>query len=152
MAGDLLVMDGSSTTPIVSKDPSEFVPQQLFGDLMLPEVHIDAPEDYDDAADTAEGVMRVLSELAPGNVTMRYAVWKTRGLWIDPRHLEDGFLDISESLGTNAASLGPAPFDGEMIDVIRPFTVSPDVAIDVASTSKGQFDWLVEFRAKVGRS
>ena len=128
----------------------EFVPQQLFGDLMLPEVHIDAPEDYDDAADTAEGVMRVLSELAPGNVTMRYAVWKTRGLWIDPRHLEDGFLDISESLGTNAASLGPAPFDGEMIDVIRPFTVSPDVAIDVASTSKGQFDWLVEFRAKGG--
>jgi hypothetical protein len=119
----------------------EFLPANLFSDLALPEIRIAPPEGYDKAADAEEAVFLVLNELAPGNVTLRYAVWKTKGLWIDPG--EDGRLDITESLVKDVDVVTQLELpDGRSVEVLRPFTVYPQVpARDVQSTSKGRLNW-----------
>ncbi len=120
----------------------EFVPANLFSDLCLPEIEIVAPENYDEAAETEEPVFLALNELAPGNVTLRYAVWKTRGLWVDPR-TADGRLDVATTFLQGGETIAHVKTGaGEQVDVVRPFSIHatiPDHA--VRSTSSGRFIW-----------
>jgi len=120
----------------------EFLPANLFSDLCLPEIEIVPPEDYDRAAETEEPVFLVLGQLAPGNVTLRYAVWKTKGLWIDPR-TDGGKLDISGTFLQNGETIAQVTNShGHVVDVVRPFAVRPVVPDrDVQTTSRGRFVW-----------
>ena len=84
---------GWSTVRIARREPGhgfiarqplpEFIPSTLFSDLALPEVEVEPPDDYDPAAETSLAVGMALNELAPGKVTLRWAVQKVRGLWIE---------------------------------------------------------------------
>jgi hypothetical protein len=127
----------------------EFVPANLFSDLSLPEIQIVAPEGYDDAAETEEPIFLVLNELAPGNVSLRWAVWKTRGLWVDP-NVTNGMLDISESLLADGDVIAHVTDDaGRAVDVVRPFSVHPSkVEGDVLESSSGRLDWQVRVTAE----
>lgn len=121
----------------------DFVPANLFTDLSLPEVQIVPPDGYDRSADTEEPVFLALNELAPGSVTLRWAVWKTKGLWIDPG--PGGPLDIAETLLQDADLIARVPggHDGD-VDVMRPFSVHPVVPpVGVQPTSNGRLHWQV---------
>jgi hypothetical protein len=126
----------------------EFVPGQLFGDLCLPEVGIVAPQGYDEAANNEEPILLAFSEFAPGNATFRYAVNKTRGLWIDPRTVaESGDLDIAESLLKDSEVISSVQVGEQLIDVMRPFLISPSVLPGQVSTSSvGRLSWDVRMQ------
>lgn len=122
----------------------EYVPSNLFSDLCLPEIDIAPPDGYDKAASTEEPVFLALGQLAPGNVTLRYAVWKTRGLWVDPGNAS-GRLDVSMTFLEGAEAVAQVKnVTGDLVDVMRPYSVSPAVAPgEVQTTSRGQFNWEV---------
>lgn len=119
----------------------DFVPGNLFSDLCLPEIQIVPPESYDAAADTEEPAFLALNEFAPGNVTLRYAVWKTRGLWVSPG--AGGRLDISASLARDADTVAQIRLpSGDEVDVVRPFALFPEITPPaIQTTSKGQLHW-----------
>jgi hypothetical protein len=126
----------------------EFLPASLFGDLCLPEVHIEPPDGYDTSANTAEAVYLALNDFAPGRVTLRYAVRKVKGLWIDPGGpAADGSgqrrLELSESLTGDADRLGDVPDDdGELLPLLRPYRVRPAVPpAEIKATSNGRWNW-----------
>lgn len=125
----------------------EFLPAKLFGDLCLPEVHIEPPEGYDRSADTVEAVFLALNDFAPGRVTLRYAVRKVRGLWIDPGGLTpDGSrrrLELSDALTDDADQLGEvSDDDGDPLPLLRPYRIRPTVPPNtVAATSNGRWHW-----------
>ena len=120
----------------------EFVPANLFSDLCLPEIQIVSPSGYDESAETEEPVFLALNQFAPGNVTLRYAVWKTKGLWVDPG-VNGGRLDISATLlqdGDTVAQVQNA--HGDLVEVVRPFSIHPVIPDrEVQTTSSGRFFW-----------
>lgn len=124
----------------------EFLPSNLFSDLILPEVRIFAPIDYDEAANLDEPAFLALKQLAPGNVTLRYAVWKTKGLWVDPG--EGGDLDISGSLLVDAAVIGEIDADLGRIEIFRPYSIAAEIPPQlVGSSSSGHLRWESRFTA-----
>jgi hypothetical protein len=129
----------------VRNDPlPEFVPPNLFSDLCLPEIQIVAPDGYDAAADKTESAYLALREFAPGNVTLRYAVWKTRGLWINPG--EGGRLDIADSLLIDADVLETIDDGTGRVDVHRPFSIAAEVPPTlVGASSSGRLSWDSRF-------
>jgi hypothetical protein len=129
----------------VRKDPlPEFVPPNLFSDLCLPEVQIIAPDGYDEAADKTEAAYLALREFAPGNVTLRYAVWKTKGLWIDPG--DGGRLDITDSLLIDEDVIDTIDDGTRRIDVHRPFSIAAEIPSSlVGASSSGRLTWNSRF-------
>jgi hypothetical protein len=129
----------------VRNDPlPEFVPPNLFSDLCLPEVQIVAPEGYDEAADKTEAAYLALREFAPGNVTLRYAVWKVKGLWIDPG--DGGRLDIADSLLFDADVIDSVEDGTGRVDVHRPFSIAAEVPPAlVGASSSGRLKWNSRF-------
>ena len=124
----------------------EFLPGQLFSDLALPEIAIVSPPDYDSAADASEPAFLALNELAPGKVTLRYAVQETKGLWIDPRDSNDsGGLDVSASLLDGGEVLTVLDDEGGgSIPVVRPYRISPAVVEnEISESSDGRLRWEV---------
>jgi len=128
------------------------VPANLFSDLCLPEIEVRAPVDYDGAANVEEPVLLALAEFAPGNVTLRYAVVKTRGLWIDPGNRSStGELDVSDCLLQDAEIIASVEVEGRAIDVMRPYVVAPVVVTkDVSPTSSGRLSWDVRIEPESG--
>jgi len=119
----------------------EFIPRSLFSDLCLPEVTIDPPEGYDPAADTAMPVMQALNELAPGRVTLRWAVKKVKGLWIEPA--SGGELDLEMQVAPTAEVLGEVMgLAGDPVPLVRPTSMRPATpdAVTLAS-SNGFLHW-----------
>jgi hypothetical protein len=123
----------------------EFVPANLFSDLCLPEIQVMPPPGYDEAAETEEPVFLVLNQFAPGNVTLRYAVWKTKGLWIDPL-MAGARLDVSDAFLQDAETIAQVSNGDSLVDVIRPFSVHPAVPDrEIQTTSRGRFTWNARF-------
>jgi hypothetical protein len=124
----------------------EMLPANLFSDLALPEVAIVSPEGYDRAADAEEPAFLALRELAPGNVTLRYAVSDSRGLWIDPG-ADDALLDVGGAMLEGAWSLAEVSgAGGQPIEVMRPVELRPEITGQaIGTTSSGRLDW--RFRA-----
>ena len=111
-------------TDIIGRQPlPEFIPSTLFSDLALPEVEITPPADYDPAADTSLPAGMALNELAPGKVTLRWAVQKVRGLWIEVP--ESGVLDLDAGLAPDGEVVTSVPAPDGPVPVIRPVTVHP---------------------------
>ena len=111
-------------TDVIGRQPlPEFIPPTLFSDLALPEVEVAAPAGYDPAADTSLPVGMVLNELAPGKVTLRWAVQKVRGLWVEVP--ESGVLDLGAGLAPDGEVFTSVPTPDGLVPVVRPITVHP---------------------------
>lgn len=125
----------------------EFVPRSLFEDLLLPEVRIEAPDGYNDAANTSMPVVQALNEMVPGRVSLRWAVQNVLGLWnpIDLGGLEtidvaDGFAVEHEILGN--VSVGNA---NATVPLIRPLVMRPQKAgMAVSQKSNAFLRWELE--------
>jgi DEAD/DEAH box helicase/Helicase conserved C-terminal domain len=119
----------------------EYIPPNLFSDLALPEVEVAPPADYDPAAETSLAVAMALNELAPGKVTLRWAVQKVKGLWIEVP--SSGVVDLDAGMAPNGEQLLKAPrSDGGTVQVIRPLTMRPDKPpADIRPTSNGWLQW-----------
>ena len=116
----------------------EFIPRTLFSDLCLPEVDIEPPEGYDPAADTAMPVMQALNELAPGRVTLRWAVRKVKGLWIEPAI--GGELELEEQVAPTAEVLGEVMgLGGAPVPLVRPTSMRPSTPDAVTLPSSNGF-------------
>ena len=97
-------------TDTIARQPlPEYIPPTLFSDLTLPEVEVEPPDGYDPAAETSLAVGMALNELAPGKVTLRWAVQKVKGLWIEvpPSGVVD--LDAGMAPGGEQILRGSAP-------------------------------------------
>jgi hypothetical protein len=127
----------------------EFIPSTLFSDLALPEVEVTPPTDYDPAADTSLPAGMALTELAPGKVTLRWAVQKVGGLWIEVP--ESGVLDLDASLAPGGEVVTSVPGPDGLVPVIRPVAVHPvRPKPDVRSTSNGWLSWQFSIEPEYG--
>lgn len=124
----------------------EFIPKALFSDLCLPEVAISAPPGYDQAANESIAVQMALNELAPGKVTMRWAVERGRGLWINPA--ADGApVALEEGLAHEGLVIGEVAGDSGPIPLVRPLITAPQVPPpEVQPSSIGRLNWHVRWR------
>ena len=119
----------------------EFIPRSLFSDLCLPEVAVYPPKDYDRAAETSLAVAMALGELAPGRVTLRWAVRKVRGLWVPPPS-EGSTLVLEERLAPGGEVLREVPGPGGPLPLVRPVRVEPLVPeANVLNSSNGRLHW-----------
>ncbi|GAA2666309.1 protein DpdJ [Actinoplanes palleronii] len=138
-------------TDISGRQPlPEFIPPTLFSDLELPEVDIEPPQNYDQAADTSIAVAVALGELAPGRVTLRWAVQKVRGLWIEPGSA--GVLELSDGLAAEAEILTSVPgLDNTAVPLVRPRTIRPTVPPpEVRPQSSGRLRWRLLVDSETG--
>lgn len=128
--------------PWVDDSPlPEFIPKALFSDLCLPEVAITPPTGYDKTAETSIAVGMALNELAPGKVTLRWAVRATRGLWIKPTTDGDA-LALEDNLAHAGDVLRSVPFDHGEALLIRPRITAPTVPEpDIQPSSNGRLRW-----------
>ena len=128
-------------TDFIGRQPlPEFIPPTLFSDLALPEVEVTAPAGYDPAADTSLPAGMVLNELAPGKVTLRWAVQKVRGLWVEVP--ESGVLDLGAGLAPDGEVVTSVPTPDGFVPVVRPITVHPVIPEpDIRPTSNGWLRW-----------
>jgi len=140
----------ATRTDVIGRQPlPEYIPENLFSDLELPEVVIAPPADYDASAGTTIGIAMGLSELAPGKVTLRWAVDKVRGLWIEPPEgqtlaLEKGFASEGQ------VALHVMTADG-LMPLVRPFVMAPTVPpAQVKSTSNGRLHWNLDVDSAEG--
>lgn len=141
-----LAVDGfKPETDVTSRQPlPEFIPPTLFGDLELPEVQIEPPIDYDRAADTSIAIAMALNELTPGKVTLRWAVRKVKGLWIEPS--PDGDVALEDGLAAEGTVVTEVDGPQRKLPLVRPTTVRPDwQPTHVRPSSNGRLQW--QFRA-----
>lgn len=132
--------------PLFDTPLPEFIPRTLFDDLLLPEVQIEAPDGYNVDATTSMGVLQALNELAPGKVTLRWAVKNVTGLWLPPGEgdavelpLENGFASEGEVVGRVPAN----HTDG--LPIVRPLVIRPTRADkSVRETSTGRLIWELD--------
>ncbi|MFI6603536.1 protein DpdJ [Nonomuraea sp. NPDC050536] len=128
-------------TDIIARQPlPEFIPSTLFSDLALPEVEISPPANYDPAAETSMPAGMALSEIAPGKVTLRWAVQKVRGLWIEAP--ASGVLDLDAGLAPDGEVITHVPTPDGPVPVVRPVTIRPTVPPpNVQPSSNGWLRW-----------
>jgi hypothetical protein len=128
-------------TDTVARQPlPEYIPANLFSDLELPEVRIEPPEGYDPAAETQIPIAMALNELAPGKVTLRWAVQKVRGLWIKPP--SSGLVDLEEAFADEGIVVAKVPGDGQEVPLVRPVVIRPVVALaPILPTSNARLRW-----------
>jgi hypothetical protein len=132
--------------PSVRDSPlPEFIPKALFSDLCLPEVAIEPKDDYDPAANVSIAVQLALNELAPGKMTLRWAVNTSKGLWIAPA--PDGqSVALESGLAKAGNHLRTVSRDGDDIPLIRPLIMTPETSPrDIKTTSNGRLNWQLEF-------
>jgi hypothetical protein len=137
-------------TDTVARQPlPEYIPPNLFSDLMLPEVEVEPPDGYDPAAETHLAVGMALNELAPGKVTLRWAVQKVTGLWIEVP--PSGVVDLNARMAPGGEQVLQAPHPGGgTVPVIRPLTIRPaKPSPDIRPTSNGWLQW--EFHIDTGQ-
>ncbi|MGW0805535.1 protein DpdJ [Nonomuraea sp. NPDC002799] len=129
------------STDIVARQPlPEFIPSTLFSDLALPEVEIAPPPNYDPAAETSMPVGMALSELAPGKVTLRWAVQKVRGLWIEAP--ASGVIDLDAGLAPGGEVITDVLTPDGPIPIVRPMAIRPtEPPPRVQATSNGWLKW-----------
>lgn len=133
--------DLQRSTDTVARQPlPEYIPAKLFSDLELPEVRIEPPEGYDPAAETQIPVAMALNELAPGKVTLRWAVQKVNGLWIKPP--SDGLVDLEEGFADEGIVVAQVPGDGQEVSLVRPVVIRPvEARAPILPTSNARLRW-----------
>jgi hypothetical protein len=139
-------------TDVIRRQPlPEFIPSTLFSDLALPEVEVSPPAGYDPAADTSMPAGIILNELAPGKVTLRWAVQKVSGLWIEVP--ESGVLDIDAGLAPDGEVVTSVPTPDGLVPVVRPVTVHPvKPGPDIRPTSNSWLRWQFSIQPEYGET
>lgn len=128
----------------------EFIPKALFSDLCLPEVAIEPPSGYDEAARESLAVYMALNELAPGKVTMRWAVERGKGLWIPPAD-DGGAVAVEDGIARVSEIIGEVPADAGLLPLVRPLITAPVVPTsDVRPSSNGRLAWQVQHMPAAG--
>ena len=90
-----------------------------------------------------------LNELAPGKVTLRWAVQKVRGLWIEVP--ESGVLDLDSGLAPDGEVVTSVPGPEGPVPVVRPVAVHPvRPDPDVRPTSNGWLSWQFSIGPEYG--
>ena len=126
----------------------DFVPPNLFSDLLLPEVTVTTPR-RKDSAEVDEHVLPIftaLTEFAPGNVTFRFAsegAWEAG--WVPVENVESNDDRSHLDLGTFCAAfeeLAPLQIGEERVRLIRPWRIrTVRRPGDVLDTSYGRLHW-----------
>ncbi|WP_329106896.1 protein DpdJ [Micromonospora sp. NBC_01699] len=128
----------------------DFIPKALFSDLCLPEVAIEPPVGYDAAARESLAVFMALNELAPGKVTMRWAVERGKGLWIPPAD-DGGSVAVEEGIARVNQLIGEVKVKGQVLPLIRPLITAPVVPEpDVRPSSNGRLAWQIQHQPAGG--
>ena len=130
----------------------DFLPQNLFSDLNLPEVTIGYEDDAREGLqEAALGITQTLRTLAPGAVTRRFAIASSSTRhWIAPQNLVDKVQKLSvEEICHTYEELGSFQClkDGKVEDVrcIRPWAIRPTMPpTAVQSSSKSQLLWQTQ--------
>jgi hypothetical protein len=140
------------TDHVASKSPlPDFVPENLFSDLNLPEVVVLAPRSARQAEALDESTLPIvqgMKALAPGNVTRRFAPHRSQvSHWIAPPSLDDPDQACPvEAICAEFDELGLVEVirDGAPVSMrcVRPWVLRPGVVpIDVLPTSRGTLAW-----------
>lgn len=124
----------------------EFAPRSLFDDLLLPEVRIEPPEDYNKEAKTTMPIIQAMTELAPGRVSLRWAVKNIRGLWNFVELVDKGTIEIENGFAAEYELIDHIEIDStkssETIPLIRPTVMRPfKTDSEISSKSNGQLRW-----------
>lgn len=124
----------------------EYVPRSLFDDLLLPEVQIQAPGGYNEDANTSMPVVQALTELAPGRVSLRWAVQNVLGLW-SPVEAAEETVEIGATYAMKHELLGyvPGAVQGSSIRLLRPLIMAPEKTTrSVSQKSNSYLRWELD--------
>jgi hypothetical protein len=137
------------TTPL-----PDFVPANLFSDLLLPEVTVHLPATRPNAPvpkSESLGILQALHAFAPGRVTRRFGVnHALDSHWIAPPDLKSPHQVMPiESFCTQFDEAGSYQMAvaGAVVDVrcVRPWAIAPTlVPPDVVNTSNAQLVWRTQ--------
>jgi superfamily II DNA or RNA helicase len=137
------------TTPL-----PDFVPANLFSDLLLPEVTVNLPATRPNApAPKPEslGILQALRAFAPGRVTRRFGVAHALDShWIAPPDFQsphqvmpvESFCTEFDEAGTYQMTVAGAVID---VRCVRPWAIAPTlVPPDIVNTSNAQLVWRTQ--------
>jgi superfamily II DNA or RNA helicase len=144
--GEAIADHLSPTAPL-----PDFIPENLFSDLNLPEITVLSPRSGrqpDVLDETALPIVQGLRALAPGNVTRRFAPHRSHvSHWIAPPSLDVADQPCAvgsicaelDELGTFQVYRGGVSVD---IRCVRPWVLRPSVVpFQILSTSRGALTW-----------
>jgi len=136
----------------VTGEPApDFIPSSLFGELLVPEVHVTVPayrNGSDDRSDVL-GLELALAELAPGNVTRRYAVAdQSEAHWIPlPDPAPNGQISVNLSSVYDTVDDGSVlDCDGNQVHCLRPVAATlTQISPPVSLFDHSQLRWSSDF-------
>ena len=140
---------------LISSHPlPEFLPDNLFSDLNLPEVKVELPPAtaQHESGTESMGIADAIRRLVPGRVTRRFAPERGKlNHWIHAPFLNGEYrlnIDTYAKENERVATI-PVRLNGEVTEIAcyRPWTVRLDIAKDseVRSTSNGFQEWRNQF-------
>jgi len=131
----------------------DFVPPNLFSDLLLPEVTITTPPATRNSEPDVNPmpIVQALKTFAPGRATRRFGVQHIRAThWIAPPDLQRSEQELTvEDYCSEFEEAGNFQFwqDGQVVDIrcVRPWALNPtQVPNHVAITSNAQLEWRTQ--------
>jgi Helicase conserved C-terminal domain/DEAD/DEAH box helicase len=151
--GDRSPVGDAGKEPWRSSRPlPEFVPENLFSDLNLPEVVVETPPDRNaNPGEWPMPVLRAMRTLAPGRVTRRFAPFRARvSHWVPLPVLAAGeqALPVSDFC-PQFEELGPVQVrdaaGGRQLPCYRPWTIrAAEVPREVSVTSNAFLSWRTQ--------
>lgn len=147
-----LRLPGEPELDYQTKDPlPDFVPGNLFSDLLLPEVCIFTPPPNQHATESEEfylPILQAIKTFAPGRVSRRFGIQRVQiSHWIAPPQLLAGnqTLAVEEYCSEyEEAGIFQTWHDGSILDVrcIRPWTLRVEqIPNQVSDKSNAQLEW-----------
>jgi hypothetical protein len=146
------VREGEGTQDLQTRSAPlpDFVPENLFTDLNLPEVTVVTPPEFPGGEDRIEAmpIVQAMRLLAPGNVTRRFAI--NRGdikHWIPPPNLVDPLQDMpidSWCVKSDGVGIFQVIEEGQVVPVrcIRPWELkSQFTERAILPSSRGSLEW-----------
>jgi hypothetical protein len=134
-----------------TRDPlPDFVPPNLFSDLLLPEVRITTPPQTRNSEPDVNPmpIVQALKTFTPGRATRRFGVQHIFAThWIAPPDLQQREQNLPvEDYCAEFEEAGDFQFwqDGQVIDIrcIRPWAINPtQVPANISITSNAQLEW-----------
>nr|WP_265338629.1 protein DpdJ [Nodularia sp. LEGE 04288] len=134
-----------------TRDPlPDFVPPNLFSDLLLPEVTITTPAQTRNSEPDINSmpIVQALKTFTPGRATRRFGVQHIYAThWISPSDLQQREQELPvEDYCAEFEEAGNFQFwqDGQVVDIrcIRPWAINPtQVLSDISITSNAQLEW-----------
>jgi DEAD/DEAH box helicase/Helicase conserved C-terminal domain len=136
--------------PRTSNPLPDFVPPNLFGDLLLPEVTITTPPQYRNSQPDINPmpIIQALQTFVPGRASRRFGVEHIYAThWIAPPDLQQREQNLPiEDYCTEFEEAGIFQMsqDGETVDIrcIRPWAINPSqIPAEISITSNARLEW-----------